>query len=187
MPHSSTTKLTYEDLLLFPDDGRRHEIIDGEHFVSPSPKTRHQAIARTLITRFATFLQESSLGRVYPAPLDVVLSETDVVEPDLVYVSEQRRAIITEDNIRGAPDLLVEIVSDSSRRTDEIVKRKLYERFGIGEYWIIDPLLEAVKVYRRVEGSFVRVAELSAEAGDALTTPLLPGLRIDLPDLFASR
>jgi Uma2 family endonuclease len=184
MPESTSTKLTYEDFLLLPDDGRRHEIIDGEHFVSPSPVTKHQAIVMRLSSALHSFLRKNPIGKVFPAPLDVVLSDTDIVEPDILYVSNDRSHIITEKNIQGAPDLVIEILSDATRKTDEIIKRKLYERFGVGEYWLIDPLLETVKVFRRSEGVFVRAEELSTETGGALTTPLIPGLRVELSDLF---
>ena len=128
-----------------------------------------------------TFLKEHRLGEVLFARFDVVLSPIDVVEPDLLYVSNERSNIFTEDNAQGMPDLLVEIVSDTTRRMDEIVKLQLYERFGVREYWIVDPVLDAVKVYRWVDLVFTKVAELSAAAGDLLTTPLLPGLEIPLP------
>ena len=99
-------------------------------------------------------------------------------------MSTGRASIVTEDNIQGAPDLVIEILSPSTRRTDEIVKRKLYERFAVPEYWIVDPELEIVKVYRFEGGRYVRAAELSLESSDALETPLLPGFRLPLADVF---
>ena len=94
--------------------------------------------------------------------------------------------MLTDKHVRGAPDLVVEILSPDTRKTDESTKRKLYERFDVHEYWVVDPELDAIKVYRRVEGVFTRAAELGAEAGDTLTTPLLPGFSIALADVFAS-
>ena len=129
----SSTKLTYDDYLLFPDDGRRHELIDGEHYVTPSPSLRHQRISRRFATAFDDFLRAHPLGEVFYAPLDVVPTDVDVVEPDVLCVSNERAGILG-DPIRGAPDLVIEIVSPSSRRTDEVVKRKLYERIGVCEY-----------------------------------------------------
>ena len=131
-----------------------------------------------------TFLRQQRLGRLFPARLDVVLSPIDVVEPDLLYVGKERSHILTEDNVQGMPDLLVEIVSDTTRRMDEVVKLRLYERFGVREYWVVDPILDTVKVYRWVDLVFTKVAELSAAASDLLTTPLLPGLEISLPTIF---
>ena len=179
-------KFTYEDYLLFPDNGKRHEIIDGDHYVTPSPSTRHQRISRKLLVAFAKFLELHKIGEVFDAPCDVVLSDLDVVEPDLLFVSSARASIITEKNIQGAPDLVVEILSDGTRKTDEIIKRKLYERHGIPEYWIVDPELETVKVYRLTGQGYTRVAELSREANDTLATPLLPGFQLNLSEVFGS-
>lgn len=107
------------------------------------------------------------------------------MEPDLLFVATSRASIITENNIQGPPDLVVEILSESTRRTDEIIKRKLYERYGVPEYWIVDPELNTVKVYRLIGERYDRVAELAEESGHELTTPLLPGLRISLAAVFA--
>src|SRR2546425_684946 len=177
-------KLTYEDYLHFPDDGKRHELIDGEHYVTPSPKTKHQQVSANLVFLLHQHVRATRAGQVFAARLDVLLSETDVVEPDLLFVSGARSAIITEANIQGAPDLVVEILSESTRKTDEIIKRKLYERFGVTEYWVVDPELETVKVYQLSDRRYVRAAELSTEAGDTLSTPLLPELRIPLAEIF---
>jgi Uma2 family endonuclease len=177
-------KLTYEDFLRFPDDGKRHELIDGEHYVTPSPNVRHQTILTRLLVTIANYLEDRPIGRVWAAPLDVVLSKHDVVEPDLIYVSKERGSILTKQNVHGAPDLGVEILSPGTRRTDEVTKRKAYERWGIGEYWIVDPELDMVKVYRSREGKFARVAELFAEDDQVLATPLLPDLEIRLQALF---
>lgn len=183
-PHAQHVKFTYEDYLLFPEDGRRHELIEGEHFVTPAPKTKHQIVSSNLHQILGLFVHQHRLGRVFSAPTDVVLSDLDVVEPDLLFVSTSRLSIVTDTHIHGAPDLVVEILSESTRKTDEIVKRKLYERFSVPEYWIVDPELETVKVYRTTDQGYVRAAELSQEAGDTLTTPLLPDLRIALLQMF---
>jgi Uma2 family endonuclease len=179
------TRLTYDDFLLFPDDGRRHEIIDGEHFVTPSPNTRHQALVGRLYFEVELFLrQHSGAGRIFMAPLDVVLTRWDVVEPDLIFIAGDQADILTDKNVQGAPALVIEIMSKGTRKTDEQVKRRLFARGGVREYWLIDPELDIVKVFRRhPDGSFPRVAELALE--QTLTTPLLPGLVIQLGDLFA--
>ena len=180
-----SVKFTYEDFVNFPNDGKRHEIIDGEHFVTPAPTIKHQRVVRRLLTALSNLLEGRAVGEVFAAPVDVVFSDLDVVEPDLLYVSRERTAMLTDAHMRGAPDLVVEILSPGTRKTDEITKRKLYERFGVQEYWVVDPELDAIKVYRRVEGAFVRVEELSAEAGGTLTTPLLPGFAVSLAAVFA--
>lgn len=184
-PVPEHVKLTVEDFELFPDDGRRHELIDGEHCVTPAPNTRHQRILIHLISVLDPFVRERGLGEIFAAPYDVILSDTDVVEPDLLFLSRERLDLLTEKNLHGAPDLVVEVVSESSRRMDEVVKRKLYERFGVREYWVVDPVVETVKVYRLRDDRYERAAELSREERDRLTTPLLPGLDLPLEELFA--
>ena len=179
-----STKLTYDDYVNFPQDGRRHELIDGEHFVTPSPVRRHQQLSLRLVLAIGTYLREHPVGELYDAPLDVILSDVDVVEPDVLFVSKERAAIL-QDWVRGAPDLVVEILSPGTRKVDEFTKRRLYDRVGVREYWIVDPELELVKIHRRAEdGSFPRVAELTREAHEGLSTPLLPGFSLDLDELF---
>ena len=178
-------KLTYDDFLLFPEDGKRHELIDGEHYVTPSPNLRHQAISGRLYLLIGSWLRDNPLGRIYFAPLDVLFSRFDVVEPDLLYVSNERAAeLLSGQYVTGAPDLVVEIASPGTRNRDETIKRLLYERFNVTEYWIVDPEIDAIRVYRRSGEYFERPIELSAESNDVLTTPLLPGLRIERAELF---
>jgi Uma2 family endonuclease len=178
-------KLTYEDYVLLPEDGRRHELIEGEHFVTPTPVRKHQAIVANLIGLIWPYLQDRSLGRIYTAPFDVIFSNHDVVEPDLLYISHERaQRIETSPWVKGAPDLVVEIGSPGTRTRDETIKRRLYERFEVSEYWIVDPEIDAIKVLRLVSGRYERVAELSLEGGDVLTTPLLPGLELKLEKIF---
>lgn len=185
---AESAKLTYADFLRFPEDGQRHELLDGEHVVTPSPRTKHQAVSMSLSLLLATWAKAADAGRVFAAPFDVVLSNTTVVEPDLLFVAREHLDRLTDDNVRGAPDLAVEILSEGSRRRDEIVKRDLYDRYGVGEYWVVDPELETVKVYRHAEtGSgarFHRVAELASERGETLTSPLLPGFAAPVAQLF---
>jgi Uma2 family endonuclease len=186
--HERSARLTYEDYALIPEDGQRHEIIDGEDFVSPAPFLRHQAIVRCFIAALHPFVQANGLGEVFPAPVDVLLSRHDIVQPDLVFIAKEHLGILTEANVQGAPDLVIEILSPSTRKRDQGIKLERYERFGVREYWLADPVRAAVTVYRLDvghEGQLRRTAELSAAAGDLLTTPLLPGLRIALSEIFA--
>jgi Uma2 family endonuclease len=180
-----TLKLTYEDYLYFPEDGRRHELIDGEHYVTAAPNLKHQTSALNLAGDLRNFVRPRDLGRVWMAPIDVVLSKFDVVQPDLLFVSKARLHLAAGGaNLQGAPDLVVEVLSPTTRRTDAITKRHLYEKFGVLEYWMVDPELETIEIYRLVEGTFRREAELSTEREDVLTTPLLPGLEIALNEVF---
>jgi Uma2 family endonuclease len=186
-PTPPDTRLTYDDFMLFPDDGRRHEIIDGAHYVTPSPNLRHQLLIGRLYYEIESHLRRhSGLGHVFMAPLDVLFTRWDIVEPDLLFVADDQSDILTEENVQGAPALVVEILSRGTRKKDEQVKRRLCDRGGVREYWLVDPELDLVKVFRRrPDGSFVRDAELTSKASDVLTTPLLPGLTIPLIDLFA--
>ena len=185
-PSSPGQKLTYDDFLLFPDDdGLRHELIDGEHYVTPSPVPKHQQISSNLHFFIRLWLEEHQVGRVYFACLDVVLSNFDVVVPDLVFATSERlAAIATAKNWQGAPNLVIEIASPGTRKRDETIKRRLYERSGVDEYWIVDPETDVVRIYRREANALTKVSELSQEAGDVLTTPLLPGLELPLSRIF---
>jgi Uma2 family endonuclease len=177
-------KLTFRDYLLLPEDGQRHELIGGEHHVTPSPTSKHQLAIGNLYRVLATFVRERQLGLVMLSPFDVVFSDEDVVEPDLLYVTRERRSVIGEKNAHGAPDLAVEVLSKSSRRKDLILKRDLYERTGVGEYWIVDPLRETVQVFRHGLAGLRRIAVLSAGAGDQLESPLFPRLRFPVAEIF---
>jgi len=180
-------RLTYDDFLLFPADGRRHEIVDGEHYVTPSPNTRHQELVGRLHFEIELFLrQHPGTGRVFMAPFDVLFTKWDIVEPDLLFIAGDQTDILTDKNVQGPPALVVEILSKGTRKTDEQVKPRLFERGGVREYWLVDPDLDLVRVFRRQEdGSLPHVAELSREHRDALATPLMPGLTIPLGELFA--
>lgn len=164
-----------------PDDNVIREIIDGELFVSPSPVTRHQAVSGRLYLVLGNFLAAHGGGMAFYSPLDVVFSDRNVVEPDLIVVTDDQRDIITEKNIQGVPALLVEIVSNPRR--DRVRKRDLYARFKVPEYWIVDPEADRIEVYRLREGRYGKPEIL--ETGEILEFARLPGLRVDLAALFA--
>ena len=179
-------RLTYDDFVLFPDDGMRHEIIDGEHYVTPSPNLRHQELLGRLHLEIALFLrQHPGIGRVFLSPLDVIFTKWDVVEPDLLFVASDQSDILTPKNVQGPPALAIEILSPWTRRVDEQVKLSLFDRGGVREYWLVDPERDSVTVFcRREDGSFPRVAQLTGDGHDVLTTPLMAGLVIPLAELF---
>jgi len=151
--------LTYEDFLAFPDDGVRREIVEGEMLVTPSPVVRHQDLVGRLFNAVANHAQEHGGGRVFVAPLDVRLSEHDVVEPDVIFVAADRLEIILEKYLLGAPTLLVEVVSDP--RTDRVRKRAIYARAGVRVYWIVDPDADRVEVHRLAGDSYGKPRILS--------------------------
>ena len=173
-------KLTYEDYASLPDD-ERCELIDGELMPMPSPKKIHQRLILDL-SWILRRLEEMGLGELFIAPFDVILSATNVVQPDLVFVSSARAHIITEDNIRGAPDLVVEILSPSTAGYDRTTKRNLYARHGVGEYWLIDPYAKTATVL--ILGANGYDTHAVYGEGDTLTSPTLPGFALNLSDLF---
>src|SRR5262245_8534070 len=183
-PATPGLKLTYDDFVHFPDDGMRHELIDGEHYVTPSPNMRHQQISINLTLMVGGWLESSPQGRLFYAPLDVVFPQFDVVEPDNLYVSNERSHVLTAPNVQGAPDLVIEIGSPGTGRRDETIKRRLYERSDVLEYWIVGPGIEVVRVHKRSGDTFDGTIELSREADDVLTTSLLPGLELPLARIF---
>ena len=186
-PSSPGVKLTYDDFVQFPDDGLRHELIDGAHYVTPSPNTKHQRISIHLTVLIGGWLERNPIGKLFHAPFDVVFSKYDVVEPDLLYLSNARASdALTPLHVHGVPELVIEIGSPGTRKRDETVKRRLYERTGVLEYWIVDPEIDTIRVYHRETDRFARVVELSADGNDVLTTPLLPGLEIPLSRVFRS-
>ena len=134
----SPTKLTYNEYVLLPVDGNRHEIIDGRHYMNAAPVPRHQAISRHIHNQLYQQIEVNKLGEVIYSPIDLQLSDVDVVQPDLVVVLAENR-IITQTRIRGVPDLVIEILSPSNRSHDTELKKQLYEQFAVPEYWIVDP------------------------------------------------
>jgi Uma2 family endonuclease len=183
VPTGRVGKLTYADFLKIPNDGRRHEIIDGVHYVTPSPAYRHQVLLGRLHLSLGQYLADRPLGDLVLGPYDILLSDYDVVEPDLLYVSRARRERITESKLQGSPDLVVEILSPSTRRRDLGIKRALYTRTGVLEYWIVDPKLDELTVCVR-DGNVLGSRLLTKEDGDALKSALFPGWALPLPTLF---
>lgn len=182
----STARLTYDDLVaMFPeDDGVHRELIDGEIFVTPSAVTRHQRLSMRLAVSLNNHLDlHPSQGEVFTARFDVVLTAYDVVEPDLLVVLGDQQEILTEKNVRGAPGIVVEILSPSTRKRDLTLKRQLFDREGVREFWIVDPEANTVAVYRRAaDGSFPPATTLGN--GETLSTALLPGWELQLERLF---
>jgi Uma2 family endonuclease len=179
-------RLTYDDFLLFPDcDGLRHEIIDGVHYVTAAPNLRHQDLIGRLYLAMGNFLAAHRwLGRVFLSPVAVIFTLHDIVEPDLVFVAGDQLAIMTEKNIQGAPAIVVEVISKSTRSRDERIKKELFDRGGVREYWIVDPERSQLIVHRRDGARLTGRTPLSAEADAVLTSPLLPGFSLSISELF---
>ena len=148
MERMALSQITWQDVQQLPDDGHRHEAIEGELYVTPAPSFRHQRISQRLEQALLELLERPGHGLVVHAPIGVEFPSTsEGVQPDIVFVSSARRAIISEAGIQGAPDLLIEILSPTTAHRDRGIKRKLYERQGVGQYWIVDPEARAVEVW----------------------------------------
>lgn len=174
-----TSGLTYADLLAY-DDQIRREIIDGELFVTPSPRFTHQDVVGQLFLLLAPFVRDNRLGTLLVGPYDAVLNDRTVCAPDLVFIANEHIERLNPKNVHGAPTLIVEVLSDS--RHDRIRKRDAYGRAGVPEYWIADPESEWIEVYRLIDGRYGKPEIL--EPGDVLTSRWFPGLEIDLTALF---
>ena len=174
---SQAVRFTYEDLEQFPDDNKRRELIGGEVYVSPAPNSRHQLIVTDLSFLIGLYLREKPLGRVIVAPLDVIFSEYEVAEPDLIYLSKEKADRLSQQGIEGAPDWLTEVTSPSTVKRDFTIKRKLYQKYGVPLYWIID--LDAEMIHVWDEGKHEVY-----EADDVLKVPLLPGLELPTSTLL---
>jgi Uma2 family endonuclease len=175
-------RFNYDDYLQLPED-KRYEILDGELYVVPAPNTRHQTVGLNLMVALHQHVKSGALGRILNAPYDVVLSDENVLQPDIVFVCRERLSIIGEANIRGAPDLVVEILSPGTRQKDLAIKRKIYARFGIQEYWIVDPDAATVEVLAWKVSGYI-TAGLYRQS-DRLSSPLLPELALVLNEVFA--
>lgn len=182
---TSSVKLSWDDYVRLPEDGLRHELLDGAHLVTPTPVRRHQAIVLNVAASIRWHLKLHPYGSVYVAPLDVMLSAHDIVQPDVLYISHERARVVEQQPwVKGAPSLVVEVISPGTRQRDEVVKRRLYERAGVDEYWLVDPDADSVAVLRRNAGRFELASTLRRDTGEVLTTPLLPGWTMTLADVF---
>ena len=178
----TTSRLTYQDYADLEGD-ERYELLDGELILVVSPNEDHQTVSLRLASRMLSFVEDNDLGRVFHAPYDVLFTDTDVVQPDLLFVSKERYHIRTPANIQGAPDLAVEILSPSSSRRDWHDKRELYTRHGVREYWIIDPTNRIVSVLQ-LRDDMLDLEQTCTE-GDTAESLVLEGFSISLGELFA--
>ena len=173
-------KFTYQDYLQFPDDGKRYQIIEGELHMTPAPVPYHQRISRNLEIILWDFVRNKNLGEVYYAPCDIVLTEENVVQPDIFFISKEREHIIGEKNIQGTPDLIIEILSPGTEELDRKLKVRLYEGFGVREYWLVDPERKEVEVLMLTPEGYSRFGIF----GESLSSPLLQGLVMNLSEVF---
>jgi Uma2 family endonuclease len=173
-------KLDYSDYLVAPDDGKRYEILDGDLCVTPAPSPRHQNISWLLECELDRYFGARGIGKMFHAPIDVILGKHDVVQPDIVVVADPGR--VSGRGIEGAPLLAVEILSPSTGSRDRGLKAQRYARLGVLHYWLVDPEARSIEALRAVDGQFRRAAYAEGEA--TLHHPDWEGLAIDLAPLW---
>jgi Uma2 family endonuclease len=177
-PHDKI-RLTYADYVGYPDDGMRHEIIDGDHYMNPAPSPYHQTLSKRLQYQLYSKIELPGLGQVFDAPIDVQLSEHDIVRPDLIVVLPDSQARITPSRIKGPPDLVVEILSPSTAGNDQGLKRTVYEKFGVREYWIVDPTENTLTLLESIDGTY-----RPRNSGDDVPLVILPDLVVSFSHVW---
>lgn len=173
------TVADYEQL----PEGAPFQLIDGTLVKTPSPTPTHQEISIRIVFALLSFVRANDLGKVYHAPIDVVLSDDCVFQPDILFISKERTGIIGEKNIQGAPDLVIEILSFSTAYYDLRQKRAAYERAGVREYWIVDPMMQSIEIHENRSGTFSLVVEL--HRGETARSVTLAGFTIELDQVFS--
>ena len=173
-------KLGYEDYARIPDEGKRHEVLDGELYVTPTPTPLHQRLSKRLQRRLEDHFEGRGLGEVFDAPIDMVLGQHDIAQPDLLVVSDP--AQVSNRGIEGAPLLIVEVLSPSTRAQDRGIKQRRYAALGVAHYWILDPDAETLECLHLDGGAYRSIAEMQSPG--TLIHPDWPDLRIDLGALW---
>lgn len=182
--YSKQGDYTYEDYLKLPEEpGYRFEILDGFLVKEPSPSLHHQRVSRELEYQLKTFFDEfDPEGELFGAPLDVTLTDCNVVQPDILFVSSAQRNIMRKERIDGACDLVVEILSPSSRRKDRLQKMEIYRKAGVLHYWLVDPEENMLEAFMLKDENYLLV--FTGGPGDEFKHPEFPGLHLDLDQIF---
>ena len=175
--------LTYEDYVELPDDGKRYEILDGELFVSPAPTPRHQRVLFNLASKLREHARDRQLGEILVSPIDLILAPTIIAQPDILFIRVGRESSVTERAIEAAPELVIEILSPSTGRRDRTTKAKLYARFGVPYYWLLDPGERTFEGYRLADGEY-RVS-VRKRGDQTVSADPFPELTIMLGELWA--
>ena len=174
-------RYTYDDYLKTPDD-KRYELIEGELYMTPSPITNHQRISRKIEFLLEKFVTENELGEIFYAPYDVYFDDKNVVQPDILFISKDRLNIIGDKNLQGAPDLVIEILSESNAYRDLIQKKKLYARHGVKEYWIVVPGEKTIDIHILKDKTYQLYKTLGEY--DTLESQILKGFKMELKVIF---
>ncbi|HEX9973494.1 MAG TPA: Uma2 family endonuclease [bacterium] len=173
---------SYQDYFELPDDGNKYEIIEGELIMSPAPYTIHQEVMLNIAVELVNFVRKTKIGKIYVAPTDVVISDINVVQPDILFITSEKLQIITAKNIKGVPDLIIEIISPATGYYDLSGKKDIYEKFGVREYWTVDPMKQRVDIYLNFEHKFELHQRL--EKKGIVKSNILKGFEIDLETIF---
>jgi Uma2 family endonuclease len=181
MVRRANVRFSYQYYRLLPED-TRYEILDGDLCMVSSPNTKHQRVSKKLLVALARQVEERNLGEIFVAPYDVILSDDNIVQPDIFFIAGGRVGLVGELNLHGAPDLVIEILSAVSRKKDLETKKKIYARFGVGEYWIVNPDAETIEVQIWSEIGYLRHAVYAKSM--CLSSPLLPAVKLRLQDIF---
>ncbi len=179
----SKKDLTYWEYTILPDDSNRYEIINGELKMTPAPKTSHQEISKNIEYELIKYEKSTINGKVLYAPVDILLAKNVVVQPDLIFILKENYEIITEDNIKGAPDLIIEILSPSTTHYDMFEKKEIYEEYGVKEYWIVDPDKQWVELYYKQNNKY-RLNQ-KAEKEGKIESIIVKDFSIDLQTIFS--
>jgi Uma2 family endonuclease len=172
---------TVEDYLLLGEMTTSCQLIDGDLIMSPSPSPCHQRISRRIFNSLSKFAQEGD--EVFYAPIDLYIDEKNVLQPDLLFISNENKDIITNRGIEGVPDLVVEIISPSNIFTDRNKKKKIYQQIGVREFWIVDPANKTFEVYSKNQED-IDIPSLFLVAEGEIRTAVLPDLTLNLKDIF---
>ena len=178
-----TKKYTYQDYLDLPEDGKRYEVINGEFIMVAAPSTFHQSVLINLVNDLKNFLNREKVGKVFCVPIDVKLSDRNVVQPDIIFVSQNNSNIITENNVEGTPDLIIEILSPDTAYHDLIEKKEIYERFDVKEYWIVDPKKQRIEIYQNINQRFELNQRIELEG--TVESLVIKGFKISLESIFS--
>jgi Uma2 family endonuclease len=175
-------RVSYADLERAPEDGRRYELYDGEVYVVPAPLPRHQVVQQLIAELLRRYAQACG-GFAVDSPIDIVFSEYDVLQPDIVFFAPSRAHLIDLDHvIRHPPDLCVEIVSPSTEATDRGRKMQMFARYGVTEYWIVDPGTRTIEIHRLGDGAYV--LQETKSGAESVTSPVVPGLTFRADSIF---
>ena len=175
--------LTYDDYRELPNDRNRYEILDGELSVTPAPATKHQIALGNLYRIISIHVFANQIGRLLLAPTDLLLAVTTVVQPDLIFIGNDRSQVVTERGVEGAPTLVIEILSPTTHRTDRETKAQLYAKYSVPHYWLIDPDQQVLEAYELSGDQYNLVTK--AQDADLFTPSVFPGLSIQISDLWA--